>query len=32
MRVREEKRLAELIKAEGEITLCFLTTLTEVES
>jgi hypothetical protein len=29
---REEKRLAELIEAEGEITLCFLTTLTEVEN
>ena len=29
---REEKRLAELIEAEGEITLCFLTTLAEVEN
>ena len=29
---REERRLAELIEAEGEITLCFWTTLTEVEN
>jgi len=29
---KEEKRLAELIETEGEITLCFLTTLTEVEN
>jgi hypothetical protein len=29
---REEKRLAELLKTEGEITLCFCTTLTEVEN
>jgi hypothetical protein len=29
---REEKQLAELLKTEGEITLCFLTTLTEVEN
>jgi hypothetical protein len=29
---KEEKRLAELLKTEGEITLCFLTTLTEVEN
>jgi len=29
---KEERRLAELLKAEGEITLCFLTTLTKVEN
>jgi hypothetical protein len=29
---KEERRLAELIEAEGEITLCFLTTLTKVEN
>ena len=29
---RERKRLAELLKQEGEITLCFWTTLTEVEN
>jgi hypothetical protein len=29
---REGKRLAELIEVEGAITLCFLTTLTEVEN
>jgi hypothetical protein len=29
---KEERRLAELIEAEGEITLCFWTTLTEVEN
>jgi hypothetical protein len=29
---REERRLAELLKTEGEITLCFWTTLTEVEN
>ena len=29
---REEKRLKELIEREGEITLCFLTTLTRVEN
>jgi len=29
---KEEKRLAELLKTEGEITLCFCTTLTEVEN
>jgi hypothetical protein len=29
---REERRLAELLKTEGEIKLCFLTTLTEVEN
>ena len=29
---REEKRLAELLKTEGEITLCFLTTLDRVEN
>jgi len=29
---RERKRLAELLKQEGEITLCFWTTLTQVEN
>jgi hypothetical protein len=29
---KEERRLAELIEAEGEITLCFLTTLDRVEN
>jgi hypothetical protein len=29
---KEERRLAELLKTEGEITLCFLTTLDRVEN